>query len=170
MMLHKAFLSMVLIGMAFGQDEQDDIEMKEETNEESPETIVGGSQLSQKDRAKRPFLVNVGQTNPTTGEQMFLCGGSVLSSSAILTAAHCLFSHNPTPWTWDPPHWIDFFRYDTTDAIGTNGLVRCSCHRDLAFITQAIRLGMLGTPFLMIKMLPSASYRLPLPLGLRQSP
>jgi hypothetical protein len=113
---------MVLIGMAFGQDEQDDIEMNEETNEESPEAIVEGNVLSQKDRAKRPFLVNVGRTNPTTGEQNFMCGGSVLSSLAILTAAHCILdSRTGTP---HEPGWIDFFRYDKTDAIGTNGLVR----------------------------------------------
>jgi secreted trypsin-like serine protease len=120
MNLYKAFLSMVLIGIAFGDDAGGIDVIEETTDEDSPETIVGGQQLSQKDRANRPFLVNIGQTDPTLGE-LFLCGGSVISSRSVLTAAHCVTDGAGNP---DDPDWIDFFRYDTTDAIGTNGLVR----------------------------------------------
>jgi V8-like Glu-specific endopeptidase len=116
MNLYKAFLSMVLIGMVFGED----IEM-EEINE-GPQEIVGGKELSKEDRAKRPFLANVGWNDPTTGTEIFACGGSVISPSAILTAAHCV--RNSTDGTWYPPHWIDFFRYDKRDAVGTNGIQR----------------------------------------------
>ncbi|KAL7505418.1 hypothetical protein ACHAXN_003194 [Cyclotella atomus] len=117
--LYKAFLSMVLIGMAFGQDK--DIKMETEQESDGNHTIVNGDELSRRERAKRPFLVNVGWVD-SSGDDLYACGGSVISPSAILTAAHCI--RNSTDGTWYPPHWIDFFRYDKRDAVGTNGIQR----------------------------------------------
>jgi secreted trypsin-like serine protease len=124
MMLYKTFLSIALIGMAVQVGAEEDIIIHEEDgNDNTTQTIIGGQQLSQKDRAKRPFLVNVGQTDPITGEQKFNCGGSVITPRSILTAAHCVLDPARNP---DDPDWIDFFRYDKTDAIGTGGSVRVS--------------------------------------------
>jgi secreted trypsin-like serine protease len=122
MMLYKTLLSMALIGMAVQVGAEEDIILHEEDgNDNTTQTIVGGQQLSQRDRARRPFLVNVGFIDPIDGHDLFQCGGSLITPRSILTAAHCVLDTALNP---DEPNWIDFFRYDKTDAIGTGGSVR----------------------------------------------
>jgi secreted trypsin-like serine protease len=80
------------------------------------ETIVGGSEI---EPGSRPYLVAIGRGESALWGQY--CGGSLISSGAVLLAAHCLFGGSINKPVWYPPEWVEFNRHDLFD---DNGVVR----------------------------------------------
>lgn len=76
---------------------------------ESAHPIVGGSDIIE---GSRPYLVSAGIRSWFFDEHV--CGGSVISSRAVLTAAHCLWYDG----AWDPPQYVDFFRHSLKNDTG----------------------------------------------------
>eukprot|EP00956_Cyclotella_meneghiniana_P003679 scaffold4471_cov68-Cyclotella_meneghiniana.AAC.6 len=69
---------------------------------DSSQNIIGGDFI---EPGSRPWLV------PVAGK--YFCGGSLISPSAVMTAAHCVI--DPYWGEWHPPAWIDIDRYSFYD-------------------------------------------------------
>lgn len=86
----------------------DGIDLLDE-EETSSQTIIGGEEI---ERGSRPYLISV---STGIGDE-HVCGGSLVSPHAVLTAAHCLFYDEVAPvLLWFPPHWVDINRFDMCD-------------------------------------------------------
>eukprot|EP00956_Cyclotella_meneghiniana_P025316 scaffold52625_cov74-Cyclotella_meneghiniana.AAC.6 len=72
-------------------------------NTHTSNNIVGGDEITQ---GSRPYLVPV--------EGYYFCGGSLISPSAVLTAAHCMVSE----WPGHPATHVDFHRYSLKNDTG----------------------------------------------------
>jgi secreted trypsin-like serine protease len=104
---------------AYGDDDDDG------TNA-TAQTIIGGEIIEE---GSRPYLVSIGAGESGTGQS---CGGSLITPHAVMTAAHCLFKKLDEPvngknYTWDPPEWVEFHRYDLCD---DSGVVRLYLESD----------------------------------------
>jgi len=82
---------------------------KQRQTAEFAHPIVGGSDI---DEGSRPYLVSTGIRSWFFDEH--ICGGSLISSRAVLTAAHCLWYEG----AWDPPQYVDFFRHSLKNDTG----------------------------------------------------
>ena len=124
-MLSKAFPFMMLIGMATCATEDNsnmDVPVDNSTiglfneeqddNDDPPESIIEGVELTRAERKKRPYLVTVLRRNSDGTES--LCGGSIISPNAVLTAAHCLFDGGVV----SPSIRVDFNRWALSDTSG----------------------------------------------------
>ena len=108
--MESLWLSVVIIitGMVTMVTSQYSPDFKEADNS-LHETIVGGSEIKE---GSRPYLVALGDGESALNQY---CGGSLITPSAVLTAAHCLFvlsSNNPR---WLPPDWVEFNRHNLND-------------------------------------------------------
>lgn len=75
---------------------------------DGPDEIIGGTDLEE---GTRPYLVAIGSGGGNGLGQD--CAGTLISSRAVLTAAHCFFNQFGN---WAPSDWVDFNRYDLNDA------------------------------------------------------
>ncbi|KAL7476221.1 hypothetical protein ACHAW6_002096 [Cyclotella cf. meneghiniana] len=92
------------LDVAFDPD-TDQSWMTHNLQDEHVQSIIGGYPT---EKDSRPYLLSIG--NNAAGRHF--CGASLISPSAVMTAAHCLFKGD---MLWDPPDWVDFFRYNMSD-------------------------------------------------------
>ncbi|KAL7503678.1 hypothetical protein ACHAXN_003454 [Cyclotella atomus] len=85
--------------------------------------IIGGDHI---ERGSRPWLV------PVRGR--YFCGGSLISPSAVMTAAHCVVTREDDEW--HPPKWVDINRWSWYDNTGVKRLYikdRSQCDGDVVY-------------------------------------